>query len=156
MPTLECPGVFSLVLPEGWSVTGEHGKRYELLRPSHSSGALHISIYQRNGTPVTEAEAHDLLSRFLDNLTVTDGGEVLILAESDAQHRAVSRSRTLDPESGNEFGVLAFLVLWKSHFLICTCTDEPDSPLLDEAEQLFASIAPAESSHRRRNIGRRR
>lgn len=141
MPMLECPNVFSLCVPEGWNVTGEHGKFYELV-PPQGGGALHISVYQRIEAPITKAEALDRLSRFLDNLTVVDGGDIVVLAESDAQHRAVSRSRTVDPENGNEFGFLAFLVLWKSHVLICSCTAAPESALLDEAEHLFASIAP--------------
>jgi hypothetical protein len=138
---LECPKVFSLFLPDGWSVTGQPGKFYELI-PPQGGGALHISVYQRLEAPITKGEALDRMSHLLGNLTVVDTGDIVVLAESDAQHRAVSRSRTLDPENGKEFGFLAFLVLWKSHVLICSCTAEPESALLDEAELLFASIAP--------------
>jgi hypothetical protein len=151
---LECPNVFSLFLPDGWSVTGEHGKFYEIIPPG-GGGALHISVYQRLDAPITKAEARDRMSRFLGNLTVVETGEIVVLAEGDAQHRAVSKSRTLDPENGKEFGFLTFLVLWKSHVLNCSCTAEPESALLDEAEHLFASIAPI-TPFQKRGLRRRR
>ena len=153
MPTLECPGVFSLVLPDGWQVTGVPGKRYELT-PSTSEDSLQISVYDRRAAPITEAEARDLMARFLNSLLPNEAVDMQVIVEDDTQCRAVARCSANDRQSGEQFAWLVFLVLWKTNCLMCTCTASPDSIMINEAELLFASIAPFDLAQR--NVLRRR
>jgi hypothetical protein len=138
---LEIPGSFTMLVPDGlgWAVT-KQGRGYELTRPD-DDGALHISVYERDGSALGDDDASTLLGRFIS--TAGGGSDVTlrILKESRSQHRAVARFITTDQDSSS-FELLAFLVLWRDRFLLCSCTASPGSPMLEEAEQMFATIFP--------------
>jgi hypothetical protein len=138
VPVLECPGVFAMPVPDGWTATGTSDLKYELLREG-DSGAVHVSVYKRNGGPLADDEAHGLISRFVSRITAGHAVDVVVVAESDEQHRAVARCQQTD-DGGSTFDWLVLLVLWKQHLIMCSCTADPGSPLLDEAETMFASI----------------
>jgi hypothetical protein len=142
MPMLQCAGVFTLHLDEGWNVTGTPGKFYELTRPREDA-ALHISVYERRPVPLAAAEPQSLMASFVANLKPDERVQIRVLPESDAQIRAVAACTATDA-SGKVFAWLIFLILWKSHFLMCSGNGPPGAALLTEAEMLFASIAPTE------------
>jgi hypothetical protein len=148
MSMLEIPGSFTMLVPDGqrWAAT-KQGRGYELTRPG-DDGALHISVYERDGSALGDDEASGLLGRFI--ATAGGGQDVTprLLKESRSQHRAVARFMTVSENSSFEF--LAFLVLWRSRFLVCSCTASPGSPMLDEAEQMFATIFPPKKGLLRR------
>jgi hypothetical protein len=70
MPMLESPDVFTMLVPEGWSATGTPDGKYELTRADDEEAA-HVSVYNRQDAPVTQAEARDLITRFLT--TISEG-----------------------------------------------------------------------------------
>jgi hypothetical protein len=142
---LECAGIFTLHLEEGWKVTGAPGKFYELTRPREDA-ALHISVYERRPVPLSTAEAQSLMARFVANLKPDEQVRIRVLPESDAQIRAVATCTVTDAESGKVVAWLIFLILWKSHFLMCSSNGPPAAPLLRAAELLFASIAPTDQN----------
>lgn len=129
-------------VPEGWSVTGTPGRRYELTR-ENEDGALHISVYERTAAPLTTTEAVDLMNRFLGTLAPVDPVEIRVLLEGREQVRTVARCTSLDSETGDRFDWLVLLVLWPRSFLLCSSTSSVGSSLSDEAEMMFAAIAPA-------------
>jgi hypothetical protein len=149
MSMLEIPGSFTMLVPDrrGWAVT-KQGRGYELTRPDDENAALHISVYERAGSALGDDEAAELLGHFIS--TAGGGSDVTpqILRESRSQHRAVARFITTDQDSS--FELLAFLVLWRDRFLLCSCTATPGSPTLEEAEQMFATIFPPKKGLLRR------
>ncbi len=140
MPVLECPGVFAMLVPDGWTATAISDLKYELTRAG-DSGAAHVSVYKRHRAPITGAEARDLVTRFVTRICPGNAVKVAVLAENDEQHRAVARCRSTS-NTGESFDWLVFLVLWRQHFLMCSCTADPGSDLLGESEMMFASIHP--------------
>jgi hypothetical protein len=44
-PILECRGVFELVVPDGWAVTGDPGSYYELAPAEGEDLAINISVH---------------------------------------------------------------------------------------------------------------
>lgn len=138
---LEVEGVFTMLVPEGWSATWSDGT-YELTR-SGDDGVAHVSVYNRADAPVSADEAHALIGRFLGRISPDVEPHVVVLPESEDQHRAVARC------SDGPLDWLVFLVLWRRHFMICSCTASPGSPILTEAEVMFATIHPPEPAPRR-------
>jgi hypothetical protein len=140
MSLLEIPGTFTMPVPDGqgWAVT-QQGNLYELTRP-RDDAALHISVYKRGGSVLGDDEASGLLSKFIASADAPPDVLVRVLKESRTQHRAVVRFLTSHDDS--TFEMLSFLVLWRSRMLLCSCTASPGSAVLDEAEQMFASISP--------------
>jgi hypothetical protein len=141
MPLLASPGIFAMLVPDGWEVTTSKDTLYELTR-SDELGALHISVYERPpDSELAEREAEDGVVRFIDRLNPTDQTEVRVLAEGPDQYRAVAWCTAADP-TGGLYSWLVFLVLWKSWVLMCTCTAPFGSTMPAEAEQMFATIHP--------------
>lgn len=141
---LEHDGVFTLHLDEGWKVTSAGGPlSYELLH-SAKDGAMHISVYDRRPAPITGSEAEEEMKRFLDTIKPNGRVEVRVLPESDSQCRAVAKCMTTDPDSGQEYKWVVSMIFWKKNFLLCTCNAPLESPMVAEAELLFASIAPVD------------
>lgn len=136
MPVLAIPGLFTMLVPDGWTVTAEPDGPYELTR-SGDGGAAHISVYHRTASdsPLSEAEAFDLTARFLAGTGAADDGvPIHVLPDDDEQHRAVARF------NDGTSGWLVFLVLWRDRLVICSCTTGVTSPMLAEAEMMFATI----------------
>jgi hypothetical protein len=72
MPLLESPGIFAMLVPDGWKATSSKDTLYELTR-SGEQGVLHISEYKRRrDSELTEGEAVDGVVRFIDRLNPTD------------------------------------------------------------------------------------
>ena len=147
MPILDVPRVFAMLVPDGWTAS-RSGRTYELTREG-DDGAAHVSAYERDAGPLADDEAADLISRFIESVSPSSARQFRVLKESSTQHRAVARISA--PNDDGEFEWLVFVVLWPRTFLLCTCTADPGSPLLAEAETMFASIHPP----RRRLFGRR-
>lgn len=146
MPILDVPRVFAMLVPDGWTAT-QSGTTYELTRDG-DDGAAHVSVYERDTGPLGDDEAAGLISGFIESVSPSSPGQFRVLKESSTQHRAVAR---VSDTNDGEFEWLVFVVLWPRTFLLCTCTARPGSPLLAEAETMFASIYPP----RRRLFGRR-
>lgn len=142
VPMLESPGVFTMLVPEGWSATGFPDGKYELTRAG-AAGTANLSVYDRQDAPVTEAEARVLMTGFLAMIKPLSEPDVVVLAEGDDQHRAVARCS----DGNSEW--LVFLVLWRQHFVMCSCTAEPGSPLLAETEKMFATNHRPEQQRKR-------
>lgn len=142
MPMLEVEGVFTMLVPDGWTATLSDGT-YELTRSGHD-GAAHVSVYNRADTPVSADEAHDLIGRFLATISPDGEARVVVLPESEDQHRAVARC------SDGTLDWLVFLVLWRKQFLMCSCTASPGSSILSDAEEMFATIHQPENAPKRR------
>lgn len=150
MPILEHDGVFQMLVPDGWQASvDEH--TYELVPPSND-GAVHISVFTRNPSAVSAEEAEELLGDLLDSMDAPEGTAARVLPDK-GQCRAVARS-TLEDDEGRRRDALAFIVVWETAVLGCTCLADVGSPLIDEAERMFASISPV--GRRRGLFGRRK
>jgi hypothetical protein len=138
MSLLEVAGIFTMLVPDdkGWQVTGAD-RAFELTRPG-DDGALHISVYERDGSALSDEAAAGLLDRFISTIGPELNTIPVVMKESSHQHRAVARFTASD--QGASYSWLAFLILWRKRFLICSCAAGLDSRLPDEAEQMFASI----------------
>lgn len=147
VPVLDVPGVFAMLVPDGWTAS-QSGRTYELTRQG-DNGAVHISMYERDGSPLGDDEAAGLISRFIGSVEPEWAGESRVLKESRKQHRAVAHFRAANDDG--EFDWLAFVVLWPRTFLLCTATAQPGSPLPKEAETMFASIYPPRTGLLRRS-----
>lgn len=136
MPTLEAPGSFVMLVPDGWSATRDGGI-YELTRPGED-GTAHVSVYGRRAGPLADDEVAAALGRFLASASAPPDVQIRVLKEGRNQHRAVAAfTSTFD---GQAFGSLAFAVLWKDRVLMCSCNASLGSPMLSEAEEMFATI----------------
>lgn len=115
---------------------------------------MHISVYDRQPAPITASEAQVAMRRFLDSIKPKGEVEVRVLPESDSQCRAVAKCSTTNSADGKDYDWVVFMIFWKKNFLLCTCNATPGSTTVNEAEMLFASIAPVETRggflHRRR------
>lgn len=81
MPALECPGVFiAPLVPEGWTASGQPGRFYELEPPSKDA-AIHISVYARDGRPLGDHEARDMLAKFMTSALGSTTGQIRALDE---------------------------------------------------------------------------
>jgi hypothetical protein len=138
---LECPGIFIAPgVPDGWTASGRPGEFYEL-EPPGKSAAIHISVYSRNGRPLGDQEARDMLAQFLARVLGATGGQIHVADDGSGQ-RASSRLTTPD-ESAELQEWLATCIVWPETMLMCSCVASPGHDSLTEAEQMFASIAPA-------------
>lgn len=133
---LEVPGSFTMLVPDGWSATRSDGT-YELTRPG-DDGAAHVSVYERDGRPLSDEEAEGVLAQFVSRAGTGDLPAITVLDEGRSQRRAVARF-TSDAD-GQVLGWVAFVVIWPERMLLCSCTAAPSSPMLAEAEQMFATI----------------
>ena len=77
---LECDGVFQVPVPDGWTVTGESGRSYDLSHESEEV-AVNISVYRR-------AAAHQRLQHTVETFRT--------------EHRAPPRSSAV---TSAKFGV---------------------------------------------------
>lgn len=135
-------------MPDGWTASGRPGEFYELEPPSKDA-AIHISVYSRDGRPLEGHEARDMLAQFLTRALGSTGGEIRALDEGPKQQRAFSQVTRPD-ESGEPQEWFTACILWPATMLMCTFTARPGHRSFREAEQMFASIAPAASEHRSR------
>ena len=138
MPILDVPGVFAMLVPEGWDASVE-GRTYQLTRLG-ADGAVDISAYERARSALRDDEAAGLVAGFMSAAHAPSQGEFRVFKESRRQHRAVARFRT--PGEHGEVDWLVLVVLWRTAFVACSCTARPGSPLLDEAHTMFATIYP--------------
>jgi len=141
VPALECPGVFIAAVPDGWTASGRPGEFYEL-QPPGNDAAVHISVYNRDGQPLRDHEARDVLALFLNRALGSAGGEIRALAEGPAQQRAFARL-TKATESGELTGWFTACIIWPKSMLICSFAGSPGHSSVAPAERMFASIAPA-------------
>lgn len=148
VPVLEIPGAFAMLIDEGWSAT-RTDNLIELNRSDGDDSALHLSTYVRKRRAIEDDEAQRAVKSILDVVRPTSADPIVVLRESRRQHRAVTRIRAR--ADGEDLELLVFVVVWPTRLVRCTCTTSPGSPVLDEAEQAFASIHPV----RRRWLRRR-
>ena len=142
VPTLECPGVFSATeVPDGWAASGQPGQFYELEPPSKDA-AIHISVYSRDGRPLGDHEARDMLAKFMARALGLTAGQIRVLDEQPRQQRAFAHLSTPD-ESGELQEWLTACILWPSTMLLCSFVASPGHGSLTEAERMFVSITPA-------------
>jgi hypothetical protein len=81
-------------------------------------------VYERDGSPLGDDEAADLLSRLVP--TAAGAGATYSardLKENRRQHRAVTTFTAAN--EGITFEWLAFGILWRARFLVCSCTAAP-------------------------------
>jgi hypothetical protein len=81
-----------------------------------------------------------VIAEFTKSTGASEPGGIVVLRESKTQHRAVSRF-VVDGEGGPVEWLL-FAILWPERLILCSCNGQPGSPLLDDAEQMFATIFP--------------
>jgi hypothetical protein len=84
MSMLEIPGSFTMLVPDGlgWAVT-KQGRGYELTRPD-DDGALHISVYERDGSALGDDDAATLLDRRRFISTAGGGSDVTLRMEGES------------------------------------------------------------------------
>ncbi len=128
-----------MLVPQGWKLEMTPDGQYELTRPGET-GAAHISVYSRPDSPIGDTEAYDLVAGFLT--TISAEGEVMIhvLPEGPDHHRAVARCHN------GRFHWVVSLALWRQHFALCSCTAGEGSPILTEAETMFATMRRPDGS----------
>jgi hypothetical protein len=72
MRMLECPGVFTMPVPDGWRALGTPGVCYELL-PPRGAGAIHVTVFPPPpGRTPRPHEARALLSTFIGQIRPAD------------------------------------------------------------------------------------
>jgi len=127
-----------MLVPDGWSAT-RSGNTYELTREG-DDGAAHISVYTRLATRPTDADARQLVDRFLTALHHEGDVDVRVLDEGEEQRRAVARCISLPHDGRDAADWLVFLVLWPEHSLMCSYVSQPGSGVSSEAEWMFSTI----------------
>lgn len=150
MAMLEVPGTFTMLVPDGWRASRSDGT-YELLKDGHD-GAVHLSAYDRNGSPLRDDEARGILDAFIASTGTSESPEVTVMLEGAGQQRA--RASFGSAGEGGAQDWLVFVVLWPERFVLCSCTAPVGSALPTEAEQMFATIFPPKA--KRGFLGRRR
>jgi hypothetical protein len=133
-------------VPDGWTASGRSGEFYELQPPSKDA-AIHISVYSRDGRPLGDQEARDMLAQFLTRTLGSTAGQIRALNEGPRQQRAFSQLAK-SGESGELEEWLIACILWPETMLICSFVAGPGHDSLTEAERMFASITPAASEPR--------
>ena len=141
MTTLECPGIFiATAVPDGWTASGRPGEFYEL-QPADNDGAIHISVYGRDGHPLTDNESRDMLAKFLGHVLGATEGQIRVLDERPTQQRAFARLTHTD-ESGELQEWFTACIVWPKTMLMCSFVGRPGLSSLKQAERMFASITP--------------
>lgn len=147
MPTLECPNVFELVLPEGFSVSGEPGRSYDIEGPEGSGLGLGISVYSPVPPKMQSEGARRLLTAFVAT-TGANTDDIKIATPSGEGERAF----TFFTNEGRDW--FAGFLLFPGGALLATAnTESGNAGSLRVGEQLIASIYPVKA--RRRLFGRR-
>ncbi|TCJ30592.1 hypothetical protein [Nocardioides jejuensis] len=136
MAMLEVPDVFTMLVPDGWTATRSDGT-YELTRPG-DDGAAHVSVYERDGRPLSDEEIDGVVAQFVARTGVSEMPAITVLNEGRSQRRAVTHFTA--EADGQVLGWVVFAVIWPDHLLLCSCTAGPSSPMLAESERMFASI----------------
>jgi hypothetical protein len=131
---LECDGVFQVPVPDGWSVTGQPGRAYDLSHDSEDVG-VNISVYRRSATG-EDIEA--ALRRFAVSAGA-DGSAVRVVMTDDdkRQTRAFTRFST-----GDRDWLAAFIYLGDAAVLATSNARLGDSSAFATGEQVVASLGP--------------
>lgn len=148
---LECAGVFELVVPAGWRVTGVPGKSYDLSAPPWLEVGVNISVYD-DADPYVRPEVAEMVRHFGAHVGVEGDEElaVVLVPGPGAQQRAFARFRTVDREWF--VGALQF----PGAYLLATANGPlGNTTALDTGEALVASIAPAPAPRGRFRLRRR-
>lgn len=126
------------------------GDTYELRRINGDDVAIHISTFDRPAQRVEEGEAEEMLGDLMEG-SAPPGTVGRTVDLGDGLHRAVARFQV----EGDEFSGdgLAFVVVADGWAVGATCFAAKESPAVDEAERMFATIAEVP---RRRGLFRRR
>lgn len=138
MRMLECPGVFTMPVPDGWRALGTPGVCYELL-PPRGAGAIHVTVFPRHPAVPRPHEARALLSTFIGQIRPTDPLVVINERAEGPVQRACARFPGAH-ENGLPAYWFAGTVLAPGRFLLCSSTTPPNDPLLDFAERMFARL----------------
>ena len=142
MPVLECPGVFSMTVNNGWNARRNTGApTYELTCADDTTVAIHISVYSRSDGAIRPTESRELLELSLRTIGAERHGDLRVVPESGGVQRAFVECEGRDPTGGALFYSLVAIALWQQHFVVCSCsTTRRDSLRLREANRMFASI----------------
>ena len=129
-------GRLTVDVPEDWEVV-EPGDLIEILPPD-GTGALHISLYNRERTePPTEAEARSLLEWFCRS----KGGQPDFVIESRPDEtRASCRFEILDDD--DVVGWKAIAIVWIHRAVLATYNGELSTKAASRAEVVLESIRP--------------
>lgn len=131
---LECDGVFQVPVPDGWTVTGESGRRYDLSHESEEVG-VNISVYQREATG---EDIEELLRRFAASVGATDPSPHVVVTDDErAQTRAFVRFA-----AGDVDWLAAFLFLGQAAVLVTSNSPVGDASAFAAGEQVVASLGP--------------
>lgn len=139
---LDGDGIFTVPLvPDGWTAWSQNGC-YQLSPPAQDA-AVTISPYQRSPNPLRDHEARDALGAFLTHALHTDTGQILEMPAEPRQQRAFCRTVTDASDEPTEWFIGC--IIWPETMLMCTFNGRPGHPEFRTAEQMIASIIPADA-----------
>ena len=142
---LECDGVFQVPVPDGWTVTGESGRSYDLSHESEEV-AVNISVYRR---AAMGEDIEELLRRFAATVGAPDSSLRVVVTDNDrSQTRAFVRFT-----AGDVDWLAAFLFLGQAAVLATSNCPVGDISAFAAGEQVVASLGPVD---KKRGFLRRR
>jgi len=148
MPTLECEGVFEVVLPEGWQAFGEPGQSYDL---SPSQGELGINISILDPARVRDQRPEHLVRRFAQTAGLSeieaDGLRLVTPDDPPPQHRYFTSFAT-----GDRAWFVGLLMFPGGAVLATSNCPADDEEAVQTGERIVASIAPLSARPGRRRF----
>ena len=152
MPTLECEGVFEVVLPEGWRAWGEPGQSYDV---SPDEGELGINISILEPARVQGQEPEHLVRMFARTAGLSDtaAGQLRLITVHDPPQQPRYFAAFAADDRAWFVGLLMFpggAVLATSN---CPADDEEAAKT---GELIVASIAPLTPECRGKRLWPRR
>jgi hypothetical protein len=134
MPILECPGVFQVVLPDGWVVRAREPVEYDIEAPGVDA-AITITVFPK---PTDGRDSADAVRSFARSLGVGSADSLAVVTPtSRGQDRSFA---SVSIAGGHWFiGCLFF----KRDFVLATFnTKSDDADVFHRGEMIIASIAP--------------
>ena len=134
---LECKGVFQVPVPDGWTVTGQPGRAYDLSHATEDVG-VNISVYPQAAVgPDIEAA----LRKFASSTGVDDSVvQVVVTNDDKTQRRAFTRF-----DNDGRTWLVAFLYVGDAAVLATSNSAVGDAEAFATGEVIVASLGPLEA-----------
>lgn len=137
---LECDGVFQVPLSDGWTVSGQPGRAYDL---SHATEdvAVNISVYAQG---VVGPDIEAAVRKFVSSTGLYDSDlHIVVPSDGKTQRRAFTRF-----DSGDRTWLVAFLYVGDAAVLTTSNSPAGDHKAFTCGEAVVASLGPIQPKRR--------
>lgn len=141
---LECEGIFQVPIPDGWTVTGEPGRAYDLSHATQDVG-VNISVYP---LAAVGSDMEAAVHKFAVSTGAGSEVEVVVTNDDKRQRRAFARF-----DADDRTWLVAFLFLRDAAVLVTSNCRAGDAEAFSHGEVVVASLGPVAA---KRGLFRRR